>query len=476
VSLTLMPYPKYKSSALKSLGQIPSHWSELRAKYLFREVDDRSVTGTEEMLSVSHITGVTPRSEKNVTMFLAESNVGHKCCREKDLVINTMWAWMGALGVSRYSGLVSPSYGVYRPFDDRIDPPFLDALLRTSSYVGEYTARSTGVNSSRLRLYPDRFLSLPVLLPPTDEQIQISSFIRRVSVQIQMLIRAKRRVIELLNEQKQVIIQRAFEEGIDPDVDRKTSHIWWLPEIPAHWNMLRLKDVMREPLTNGLFKRSDAFGAGVKLINVGDIFSETLRITPGSLDRVQASPDEIERFRAIAGDIFFVRSSLKLEGTGRCAYLEDSAEDTVFECHVVRCRSNRALIYPLFLTVWLNSWTGRHLLISRANTVTMSTLPQGAIDSIPVPVPPLSEQLLILEHLDVSLRPIMTALTSASREIDLLREYRMRLIADVVTGRLDVRRVASPELNDVEDVADVEVEELEDSEEAVAVEENTDAD
>ncbi len=87
------------------------------------------------MLSVSHITGVTPRSEKNVTMFMAESNVGHKRCREKDLVINTMWAWMGALGVSRYSGLVSPSYGVYRPLSDKTDPLFLDALLRTSTYV-----------------------------------------------------------------------------------------------------------------------------------------------------------------------------------------------------------------------------------------------------------------------------------------------------------------------------------------------------
>jgi len=95
--LTLKPYPEYKESALSSLGAIPEHWSEVRAKYLFREVDDRSVSGDEELLSVSHITGVT-LAPKNVTMFMAESNIGHKRCRPDDLVINTMWAWMGALG------------------------------------------------------------------------------------------------------------------------------------------------------------------------------------------------------------------------------------------------------------------------------------------------------------------------------------------------------------------------------------------
>ena len=112
----LKPHAAYKDSGLPSLGRVPAHWALKRAKYFFREVDERSSTGDEELLSVSHLTGVTPRREKNVTMFLAESNVGHKRCHPRDLVINTMWAWMGALGVARQTGLVSPSYGVYRPF------------------------------------------------------------------------------------------------------------------------------------------------------------------------------------------------------------------------------------------------------------------------------------------------------------------------------------------------------------------------
>ncbi len=105
----LAPYSEYKDSGVSWLGKIPAHWPEKRAKYYLKEIDERTKTGKEEMLSVSHITGVTPRSQKNVTMFMSESNVGQKFCKPGDLVINTMWAWMSALGVSNDSGIVSPS-------------------------------------------------------------------------------------------------------------------------------------------------------------------------------------------------------------------------------------------------------------------------------------------------------------------------------------------------------------------------------
>ncbi len=128
----LKPYAEYKESGVPWLGEPPSHWGLRRAKYLFREIDERSQTGKEELLSVSHLTGVTPRSQKSVTMFLAESNVGHKVCRPDDVVINTLWAWMAALGVARQTGIVSPAYGVYRPLaSDCFLPCYADLLLRT---------------------------------------------------------------------------------------------------------------------------------------------------------------------------------------------------------------------------------------------------------------------------------------------------------------------------------------------------------
>lgn len=140
-----------RDSGIPWLGKIPAHWEIERARWLFRERDQRSATGEEELLTVSHLTGVTPRSEKDVNMFEAETTEGYKICLSGDLVINTLWAWMGAMGVSRVSGIASPAYNVYQP-GARLEPSYVDALVRLPVFAQEVTRYSKGVWSSRLRL------------------------------------------------------------------------------------------------------------------------------------------------------------------------------------------------------------------------------------------------------------------------------------------------------------------------------------
>ncbi len=183
------------------LGMIPEDWEAKRAKWYFREVDERSESGAEELLSVSHITGVTRRSEKNVTMFKAESYAGHKLCRPGDLVVNTMWAWMGALGTALERGIVSPAYAVYRPAGQELfDSRFVDYLLRTRTYVAEYVRRSTGIRSSRLRLYPPQFLDVLIVRPPLEQQRAIVDLIERSTAELGDAISTADREIELLLE------------------------------------------------------------------------------------------------------------------------------------------------------------------------------------------------------------------------------------------------------------------------------------
>ncbi|MFY9558601.1 MAG: restriction endonuclease subunit S [Terriglobales bacterium] len=207
VTRGLDPNIPLKRSGIPWLGDIPTHWEVLRAKYLFREVDERSKTGDEELLSVSHITGVTPRSEKNITMFKASSYVGHKLCRPGDLVINTMWAWMAALGVSTHTGIISPAYAVYRPrYPEKLIGRYFDGLLRTTPYVSNYLCRSTGIRASRLRLYPEEFFKIPIVLPPAEEQRRIVNQITMKTAELNTATLRTEREIDLIHEYRTRLI------------------------------------------------------------------------------------------------------------------------------------------------------------------------------------------------------------------------------------------------------------------------------
>ncbi|KXS42221.1 MAG: type I restriction enzyme, S subunit [Methanolobus sp. T82-4] len=207
---------KLKHSGLELLGDIPEHWEIKPAKYYYKEIDERSSSGSEELLSVSHITGVTPRSEKNVNMFMAESYVGYKICKENDLVINTMWAWAGALGIAKQTGIVSYSYAVYRPIKkDLFLRQFIDLLLRTKPYIDEYVCRSTGIRSSRLRLYPEQFLRIPIIQPPIDEQKAILGYINNHINNLDELTRTTQREIALIKEYRTRLISDVVTGKLD---------------------------------------------------------------------------------------------------------------------------------------------------------------------------------------------------------------------------------------------------------------------
>lgn len=208
VTRGLDPGVPMKDSGVAWLGEIPAHWELERARWLFQERDERSETGEEEMLTVSHLTGVTPRSEKDVNMFEAESNEGYKLCCAGDLVINTLWAWMGAMGVARVPGLVSPAYNVYTP-GDRLTADYVDALVRVPAFAAETTRHSKGVWSSRLRLYPEGLWQIWMPVPPLHEQQAIVAHIATETAKLDRLRAAAERTIRLLKERRSALIAEA---------------------------------------------------------------------------------------------------------------------------------------------------------------------------------------------------------------------------------------------------------------------------
>lgn len=198
-----------RSSGIEWLGETPKHWRIARAKILLREIDERSTTGQEELLTVSHITGVTPRSEKEVTMFMAESLEDYKKCEPNDLVINTMWAWMGALGIAPSAGIVSPSYNVYRFRDEASEPLFYDYLFRTPRFAAAMRCQSKGIWTSRLRLYPEEFFEIRLPVPPREEQRAIVDAIRKETGSYTTLQGKIEESIERLREYRTTLISAA---------------------------------------------------------------------------------------------------------------------------------------------------------------------------------------------------------------------------------------------------------------------------
>lgn len=206
VTKGLDPTVPMKDSGVEWIGEIPAHWKIQRGKALFKETDARSADGSEELLTVSQYTGITPRSQKNVTMFEALSLEGYKICEIGDIAANTMWLWAGAIGISEYRGVVSPSYNVYRQRSNNFAPRYLDHLLRAPMLVQEYASLSTGIRASRLRLYPKDFFNIMFPVPPLEEQQAILDALNSKLSAVDRLIAIKQAKIEKLEQYKRSLI------------------------------------------------------------------------------------------------------------------------------------------------------------------------------------------------------------------------------------------------------------------------------
>ncbi|KAF5089928.1 Type I restriction modification DNA specificity domain protein [anaerobic digester metagenome] len=443
----LQPYPEYKESVHPWIDKIPAHWEEKRGKYLFREVDERSKTGDEELLSVSHITGVTPRSQKNINMFLAESYIGSKLCHEGDLVINTMWAWMAALGVSKQTGIVSPSYGVYRPKSrDCFINEYIDHLLRTQSYADEYLCRSTGIRASRLRLYPESFLQIPILCPPLDEQELAVKFLRWKNYQIGQYIRGKRKEIELLNEQKQAIIHQAVTRGLDPSVPMKPSGIEWLGEIPKHWEIIPIKRVLKR-LIDTEHKTAPAVDGGkYPVIRTSNIKDGKLVFDDIYYTDENGYFEWTRRGKPLPGELLFTREA----PAGEVCIVPDEI-DLCMGQRVVLLGVDSHKVYPEFLLLLLYSGVSKEYIKIKSVGSTVPHFNMSDIATIPILVPPTSEQLKIVKEIGFNTYNIDAVIKKTHNEILLIGEYRTRLITDVVTGKIDVRAIGYTLPNNLEE-------------------------
>ncbi|HSW64103.1 MAG TPA: restriction endonuclease subunit S [Dissulfurispiraceae bacterium] len=434
----LKPYPTYRPAEGKWLGEIPSHWTVRRMKYVVRETDSRSSSGKEQLLRISQYTGVTQRSRADgldEPDTRADSLVGYKRVEPNDLVINIMLAWNGSMGVSRYSGIASPAYCVYR-FGCDVHPWYCHNLLRSPAYKARIKASSTGVVESRLRLYSDDLGRIEAILPSPDEQAAIVRFLDWANGRLERAIRAKRKVIALLGEQKQAIIHRAVTRGLDPSVPLKPSGIPWLGDIPQHWETRPIKHWTKVNVRT--LGQSTNHEFEFRYIDISTVRTGYLVRAPELMPFAKA-PSRARRV-LVAGDtiVSTVRTYLKAVW-----FVGQEAENLIASTGFAVFSPNPEL-EPEYLHHVLQDASFVDQVTANSIGVAYPGIAETVLARFRVAIPPSrNEQRDVIAAIKKQTQPLTVAISRLEREIELLREYRTRLVADVVTGKLDVREAAA---------------------------------
>jgi len=435
---TVQTYARYKDSGVEWLGKIPEHWEVRRIKHLFNEINERSLDGSEDLLSVSQYTGVTNKSDRledGGMLTTASTLEGYKKVRKGDLVSNIMLAWNGSLGFSPFNGITSPAYSIYRLYKGN-DERYFHYLLRTELYKAEFKRNSSGVIESRLRLYTDSFFNILSILPPLSEQTAIANFLDDKTEKIDQAINIKEQQIALLKERKQILIHNAVTKGIRPlsEVEMKDSGVEWIGEIPKHWEIEKLYGICRFVRGNSSFKKDELLSEG-KYVALQ--YGQSYQVNEIDEKYMFYVNDEFYKDSQIVnhGDTILISTSETIEDLGHSVYYNRNdvgllgGEQILLKPKKEQLNSHYLYLFSKVFSKELRKYaTG--IKVFRFNIDDLKTIYST--------VPPFSEQKEISQYIESASQKIDTAVSLKQQEIEKLKEYKSSLINSVVTGKIKV--------------------------------------
>lgn len=417
-------YNEYKDSGVQWLGEIPSHWKIRRIKWLFREEDEKNVNLTYQLLSFSRNKGIIPFSAINEKAPSASDLSKYKVLHEGQLLENRMQAWSGMFGCSHIEGCVSPDYSVFSPYDSNEVTEYYACLFRIPIFVQQFANASKGIGDGFNRLYTPQFHKIYAIVPSTIEQHAIVSYLDTKCSKLDMFISNKKKEITLLQEMKQRVIADAVTRGLNPNVKFKPTNISWLPEIPENWEMVRNKSFMK-PTEEKVGKRRDLTllsltkqGVIVRDLTEGKgkfpkDFESYLVVKPNNLVFCLFDIDETPR------TVGLVHNDGMLTGAYSNFEIDERIVLPEFAYYYYLQVDNIKGLRPYY--------TGLRKVV-RANTFSM----------LRIPVPPIEEQHAIVSYITERVAKIDSLIEKLNKEIECIKEYKQRLISDVVTGQIKV--------------------------------------
>ena len=354
----------------------------------------------------------------------------YKLVQPGDIAYNKMRAWQGAVGASEYRGIISPAYVVQRPRNGN-NSRYLHHLLRTPAFSKEAERWSYGITSDMWSLRPEHFKMIYTCVPPLPEQTAIVRYLDHADERIRRYISGKQKLIRLLEEEKQAVIHRAVTRGLDPNIRLKPSGVEGIGDVPVHWEVMPIKRAFLS-MDYGISESGSDSGT-IRLLTMGHLKDGRVMVPSNG------GVDSVEPYLLLQiGDLLFNRTNSQ-ELVGKVGLFVGHEAPVTFASYLVRMRP-RPNHEPEYLNMVLNSTSFQ----SKARREAIPSLHQSNLNPtrygrLHIALPSKEEQRTILRILQKETRSLRDTISRAHRQIELLQEYRTRLIADVVTGKINVR-------------------------------------
>ena len=428
-------YPAYKPSGVEWLGEVPEHWDVLQSRRMFKARREAAKEGAI-MLTASQKYGMIPQAEfveregrRVVEVIQGKDNLIQV---EPDDFVISMRSFQGGLEWCRFSGSTSFHYVPVTPIK-HVAPCFFAHLLKSDRYISALRSTTNLIRDGQEIRYSN-FVQVPLPTIPVSEQIAIASFLDHETAKIDALIAEQQRLIELLQEKRQAVISHAVTKGLNPNAPMKDSGVEWLGEVPEHWEVRRLKNLLNRPLQYGANEAAELNDPDLpRFVRITDI-DESGRLrndTFRSLPHDIAAPYLLED-----GDVLLARSGATV---GKSFTYSREWGTACFAGYLIRARMREDVCRARWLHFYCQTLGYWAYVGGSQIQATIQNVSAEKYANLWLPVPPLSEQVVIMDKLTETTNELGNLTSEAMRTINLLAERRSALISAAVTGQIDVR-------------------------------------
>ena len=415
-------YDTYKDSGVQWLGEIPGHWGTRKMKYIFDERSEKNHPD-EPMLSATQSEGVILQSKYQGRVVVVNTGFeGLKLVKVGDFVIH-LRSFQGGIEYAYDQGIISSAYTILSPKYPEFSA-YYKRLFKSSSFIDLLKICVTGIREGQNINY-SKLKQFFITLPPLSEQRSIVSFLDSKCGKIDEWVTKKQKEVEHLQELKQRVIADAVTRGLNPHVKMKATNIPWLKEIPEHWERTTLRKFLR------LFSVKNH--GDKQLLSVTREQGVIVRDIESKEGNHNFIPDDLSGYKYVQIGDFVINKMKSWQGSYGVSNYEGIVSPAYYTCKlegIDRTFFSLAIRSKIYV-----SFFGRY---SKGIRVDQWDLSPFALTSIPFAVPPLSEQKQIVSYLDAKCSKIDKLIDNITKEIECIKEYKQRLISDVVTGQIKV--------------------------------------